>query len=133
MVSFKLIDIVFKSTCTIATCTLVGYWFYNYSLDEDISLVEFNSYYDTESDVFPVMSMCFEQSFDSVRFQKYGQNINGSTYKKYLAGDYFESNMTKIDYDNVTTKISDFLIGTNVVFKIFYLVDKQAVNRLLSP
>ena len=111
MLHWNICNYIFKCCCVIVTCTIVGKWFYMYHLDEDMSFVEYRSYYDTEEDVYPVMSMCFAQSFNDNIFQKYDLNVSTSAYMSYLNGDYSHINLTTIDYDNVSTNISDFLIG----------------------
>ena len=116
MSNWKVIQFIFKCLCIIATCALLVLWVHTYLLDKDVSVIEGRSYYDTEDDVFPVMSICFKQSFDDKHFEKFGQNITGLNYQKYLLGEYFDKDMEKVDYDSVTTNISEFIISYNVEF-----------------
>ena len=116
MLDWKVIRYIFKCLCIIATWVLVVMWVKRYLVDEDTSLIATRSYFDSEDDILPVMSLCFRQSFNDKLFDKFGQNITGLNYQKYLLGEYFDTDMTKVDYNSVTTNISDFLLGYYVVF-----------------
>ena len=78
MIDIKFVKYTFNITCFIATCILVGMWLHRYFLDEDSSVVETISYFDAEDDVFPVMSICFQQTFEDKLFKGVGKNIDGS-------------------------------------------------------
>ena len=93
------------------------FWLYRYHLDKDVSVIEGRYYFDDPDDVFPVMSLCFEQPFNDNLFQKFGKNISGSDYQNFLLGNYFNSEMTKIDYNSVTTNISNFVLSYEVKFQ----------------
>ena len=117
MSNWKILHYTFKCCCFIATFALVGFWCYKYYLDYDISVVDFKSFFDTADDIYPIMSVCFEQKFNDTILQKHGPNINGSAYRRYLSGDIFDTSMTNIDYDSVSTNISDFMVGQLVFWK----------------
>ena len=117
MMNWKVIKYIFKCLCLIATCVFVGMWFQRYLLDEDMSLIDNNSYYENEDDLFPMMSLCFKQSFDDKLFKPFGQNISGSNYRKYLLGGYFDHDMAKVNYDSVTTNISEYVITYDVSWR----------------
>ena len=106
-----------KCLCIFAALLFVALWLYRYTLDTDSSVVESRYYFDDPDDVFPVMSLCFEQSFNDELLQRFGKNITGSKYKQFLAGNYFDNVMTTIDYGSVTTNISDFVLSYDVKFR----------------
>ena len=91
-------------------------WIKRYNLDEDISVVEVKSYLDSSNDAFPVLSMCFEQTFHNDLFEKYKKDIQGTNYEKYLHGEYFHPNMENIDYSDVSTNISRYIIAIRGIF-----------------
>ena len=74
------------------------------------------SYFDTKDDVFPVLSMCFKQSFSKNSITQSGVKFNGLNYEKYLKGEYFDDSMSKIDYESVSTNLSSFLISYAVKY-----------------
>lgn len=125
MISCSLIKHIFRGGCLILTCVLVVQWINRYLLDEDTTVIETTSYFHTEDDIFPVLTACFEQSFEDKVFEKLGYKVKGSDYKSFLSGDNSTQNMTQvdygkmtqIDYDSVTTNISDYIISYGVLFK----------------
>ena len=50
----------FQLICWTAALTLVVYWIYVFSQNEDLSVVEYRKYYETESDVFPMLTVCLK-------------------------------------------------------------------------
>ena len=114
---FVIIQKLTKVICVFATVSLVGMWLFIYNLDKDSSVIENKKYFGTDDDKFPVMSLCFEQFYDDIVFQKIGENISATAYKEFLLGNYFEKRFTAIDYDNVTTNISDFLWKYEVEYR----------------
>ena len=118
MIDWNIINAVFKIACTIFTVILVADWIDRYFMNEDMTIIESSSYYQKESDVFPVMSLCFKQTFsDSSHFKQIYKNIDGEKYEKYLLGEYFDYRMNSVDYDKVTTNVSDYIIAYSVYFK----------------
>jgi hypothetical protein len=114
---WKYIKFVFKVGCIVFTLVLLAKWLERYFLDEDMTIIENREYFMHEEDIFPVMSLCFKQTFDDKIFKTFGYNFQGSKYEKYLNGDYFDKNMNNIPYDRVTTNISDYIISYDVYFK----------------
>ena len=114
---YKVVKYLIKFICISVTFVFVGFWLYRYFLDKDSSVIESRYYFEDPGDVFPVMSMCFEQPFNEKLFQEFGNNISGSNYKNFLFGKYFDDEMTKINYASVTTNITDFILGYEVEFR----------------
>ena len=104
------LKLMFKLMCLVSTLILIGMWINRYFLDEDVSYIENRSYFETEDDVIPVMSLCFEQPFEDKLFERYGKNISGWNYRKFLMGEYFHQDLLNVDYHMVSTNISEYLI-----------------------
>ena len=117
MIDWKVLNIIFKIGCVIFTLVLVADWIEIYLMNEDMTVIENSSYYKTKSDVFPVMSLCFNQQFRYDRYFKTAhRNIIAENYDKYLIGQYFESGMNEVNYEDLSTNISDYLIAYDVWF-----------------
>ena len=117
MFNWDVAKYLFKCLCIIATLLLVVMWIQRYLLDEDTSVIESRSYLDTEDDLIPVMSMCFKESFNDELFERFGENITGLDYEKYLLGNSFDKRMLMIDYEKVSMNISDFVLSHVVAYK----------------
>ena len=107
---------IFKNICVISALIFTGMWIYRFLSDEDTTTVDNKSFFVTDDDKLPVMSMCFKQSFDNKILKGVGENTTAKNYKNYLRGKYFDENMVKIDYHSITTNISDFIISYKVYF-----------------
>jgi len=133
MLCLNKIKFIFKSGCIIFTCLLIVQWVNRYLLDEDITIVESTSYYETEDDIFPVLTACFKQTFSDELFDRLGYNVKGSDYEMFLSGRYFDPKMIHIDYNSVTTNISDYILSYRVMFKNGTLIHDTKSNLAWKP
>ena len=114
---FRFIQSLTKIICISATVSLVGMWIFIYNLDNDSSVIESKVYFKSEDDKFPVMSLCFKQFLDDNSFRKYGANITANAYKEFNFGQHFENAFMKIDFNEVTSNISDFILHYEVEYR----------------
>ena len=63
------------------------------------------------------MSLCFKQFLDDNSFRKYGGNITANAYKEFNFGQHFENAFMKIDFNEVTSNISDFILHYEVEYR----------------
>ena len=106
----------FQILCLIATLFFMVMWMQTFLLDEDTTTIENRSFFKTENDKLPVLSMCFEQSFEHISFPEPGEGVDIAHYKDHLGGKYFDKRFTGIDYYTVSMNISEFIIGYDVGF-----------------
>jgi hypothetical protein len=109
--------ISFHCLCWMATTTVILYWVYLFSLNEDLSNVDNKLFYETKHDVFPVLSLCFKNPFSEGKLKMTGTGINATSYLKFLNGEYFSSEMKDIDYENITMDISEYLKEIYVLWR----------------
>ena len=106
---------IFHVFCFLLTAYCVYKCFYQWSLDLDISLVEHKQYGDDPNYIKPTMSMCFMDPFESEAFKNNTQGVNLSDYKKFLFGNLkthqYNPALFGIDFESVTKKFEDYLIG----------------------
>ena len=101
----------FKLLCLITASIMVGYWIYKYSSNEDISIIEYKSFKDSDSLSLPAMSICISKPF----LIKNGtldnnSNLKIETYLKYLRGDNgFYQNYQNVSYEKVSIDILEYL------------------------
>ena len=96
----KLCTWIFNGLCWIATTTVVVYWIYEFSLNEDLCVVDYKKFYEDGSDPYPVLSMCFADPFVSSKLEGIGAGLNKKLYSMFLGGDHFNTQMMDIDYNN---------------------------------
>ena len=105
----------FSLICISTTLFMCIYWFYEFSLNEDLTVVSYREYQQTVDDFFPTISLCFKNPFLKERLSEYG--VNESTYFAFLKGQYFSNDMMDINYNNVTIDILDYLKGYRIYFR----------------
>ena len=61
----------FHVICWTITIILVSYWIYEYNLNNDLCIVDYKKYYETESDEYPVNTICLKNhnSEEKLRLQ----------------------------------------------------------------
>ena len=96
----------FHVICWTITIILLSYWIYEYSLNNDLCLVDYKKYYETESDEFPVLSICLKNHISEEKLRLQNPDIDIESYIKFLGGNEFKKELTKIDYGNVTIDMS---------------------------
>ena len=116
-VVLTIIKWAFKVICMVSTFILIARGIERYLENDDVTKIQTPTYKDDGIDIFPAISLCFEQKFDDSTFEKFGLNITGENYKKFLIGDYFDKRMLDIKYEDVTLNISDFMLAYHVTFK----------------
>ena len=109
MIKWTNFMLFFRIICLTTTAFMIGYWLYKFNLNEDLCLVEYKPFYKTEEDVCPLLSVCFKNPFNKEVLVH--QGVNESLYLKFLNGVYFDRHIVDIDYDNVTLKMSDYVMA----------------------
>ena len=107
----------FQVICWIATITMVSYWIYVFNLNEDLCLVDYKKYYETNSDKFPMLSFCLRDPVSEEKIKRQADGINMTTYMSFLKGDYFEPEMLNVTYENVTIDLKDFEVQGYINWK----------------
>ena len=100
---------LYKFVCFSTAVSLIIYWVYAYYLDDDLCVVDYKKYLDDESDTFPTLSICLENSILESKLWEQNPQINASSYLKFLKGEYYDADMIKVDYRNVTLDINKFI------------------------
>ena len=105
----------FRLICLLLTVLLFGYCSWKYIQNESTSLVDFRTYYDTENDIYPSITLCFiegdeEQSIYIAEKLRNDHNIENITkHTSFLKGEHWDANLTKIDYDDVTIHLKNYV------------------------
>ena len=109
--TWKTVGFIFHGACLVATFCIVVYWLHLFSLNEDTSLVEYKRFYDRKTDIFPALSMCFNNPFSHTKLWQASAGLNHTSYFKYLNGDEMSPEIKSIDYKSIAMNISDYIIS----------------------
>ena len=107
--------------CLFTTLSMSAFWCYKFSLNDDLSVVDYRKFYQEKEDVLPTISLCFGNPFLKVRLEKYGLNV--SSYLDFLSGISFSKEMLNIEYSNVTIDISNYI-------NAYFLSWRNGTNKL---
>ena len=98
---------MFVCLCVLSTLSICAYWIYEFWLDEDLSVITYREFYKKPDDAHPTISLCLETPFLPQRLAEYG--VNESVYADFLTGGYFSKEMLRINYENVTIDVLDYI------------------------
>ena len=94
--------------CILLTSMIISYCTFKYIQNDDLSLTDYKQFYDTQDDVFPELSLCFKNPFLNGKLEEL-YSINESLYLRFLQGDYFDKSLQKINYNDVTIALEDYI------------------------
>ena len=112
--TWKTVAFIFHCACLVATVSVIVYWIYMFSLNEDISLVEYKRYYEKKADVFPALSLCFRNPFSLTKLEQAG--LNHTSYFNFLNGEEMSPKIKSIDYNSITMNVSVNIINYWISF-----------------
>ena len=120
-------QMIFHVLCTIAAVSLSIFWIYNYCLNEDLCKVDYKTFYDDIEDEYPVLSLCFENFISDQKLGQPPHKTNKSEYLSFLKGDFYEDNLLHINYKDVISNISDFIVLEGIVYRNGSIVKKDSI------
>ena len=100
---------IFTWICIAGTIVSMFHCLQNYFKDGDVSKIEFKQFNQDEDGIAPSISLCFKDLFINKRLEEFGEGINSKMYRSFLQGKTHDNRMAKIDYDNVTIDINEYL------------------------
>ena len=103
------LQIIHQMICICAVLSLTCWCLYKYNLDEDVSIIGFETFNDDENNIYPSITLCFWNPFLNKKLKRYGVGINTTTYADFLRGKHWDDRMVHIDYDDVTVSLEDYL------------------------
>ena len=119
---------IYHVFCVIATMVTFIYCIYQFYIDDDVSVVEFQEFDENLGFPYPSVSLCFHPGFMDDKSDTRSRKIDINSYWNYLAGNYWHEDMLHIPYDDVTKRIEDYFLGA-IVWS-FYTMDEGWVGYL---
>ena len=84
---------------------MICVWVRKFMLDEDLCLVDYKSFGNTNDIELPEVSFCFKNPFIEEQLQEFG--TNSTAYLQHLSGTGFSESLNNINYADVTLDIKD--------------------------
>ena len=113
-----LVQKLFKFLCIVTAGVMVGYWFYKFQKNEDVSLIDYKTFKDAENAKLPEMNFCVIHPFYDIKLDNISRGLNAAKYVKYLQGR-FPVNKTYegVNYDEVTVDLYEYLRAIKISWK----------------
>ena len=80
---------LFHVLCWVSAISIVLYWIYLFTLNEDSTVVDYKKYYHEKPDKHPMISMCIQNPFNTTTFEMMSRTINATSYLEFIKGKYF--------------------------------------------
>ena len=106
---------MFAFLCVVTTFIMCAYWCYKFSSNEDSSVVTYRKFGKRTNDIRPTISMCLNNLVVERRLSRYG--VNESAYLSFLKGKTFSKEMLKVDFNDITIDVADYIKGYRMYFK----------------
>ena len=107
---------LFHLCCIIATIGTVSRCFYKYSLNNDLTVINFIQFNTDQKSIYPSISLCdFDPCLDE-ELSKFSKNSTCENYYNiHNQNTGFNKEFLQIDYDNFTVELEKYLISTEIV------------------
>ena len=123
----------YQYICWFATIAIVIYCIYVFILNEDLCTIDYKTYYEENTDVFPVLSLCLKNPISEKKLKRYNSTFDVSSYIDFLDGNTFDSKMLEIDYENVIKNLSDYIEPTWIDYRNGTFLNLHPRNNDIFP
>ena len=106
----------FFSICIIATIAFNILCLSQYLENGDLCVIDFQKFNNDKDRIYPSISICLNNPFIEKRLAQYNKDFTISNYRNFLKGEFWDSRMLGIDYDNVTVPMIDNLLEYGVQY-----------------
>ena len=112
LTKFDYFKTVFCIVCILITIILSSWRVYQYSLDEDLTRVTFKRFHKNKESVYPSITLCFFDQYLQEKLKEF--KTNASEYTRFLKGQYWDPKLLKVNYDDVTIDLKEYLLGYDI-------------------
>ena len=130
---------VFHLVCILSTVGIASWCCYKYSLNRDVSVIEFIKFNSDEESPYPSFSLCFMYPCLDQKIRNSEPDLSCNDYYGMHKNDsMINENLLKMNYDNFTINLNDYLLGTKILLEnessIEYNVHEHgSTSNILRP
>ena len=106
---------IFSFFCIVATIILASRCCYLYSLDDDLTIINFKKFNSGPENIYPSFSLCFEHSCLDEELERLGFNASCKDYHEINRGVGFNEKFFELDYDAFTIDLYKYILKTEIV------------------
>ena len=111
--SFVHYEKCYQCMCILVTISLTVWCIHMYSLNNDVSKVEYEEFHTKEDIIYPSVSLCFGNVILVNRLNSY--NVTKGVYLDFLKGNVWNKKYLDVDHETVTKDIVQSLLGIEIV------------------
>ena len=111
---YSFVATFFRVVCALTTLILGALCFFKFIWDEDVSQIFFQEYHKLSHSIYPTLTLCLlnENIFSEEKLRSL--NISKGAYSSFLRGEYWNDEMSKIDFEDVTVQLEDYIEGISI-------------------
>ena len=106
----------FNSACYLAALGMTIFWCYKFWLDEDLCLVDYKPFTNSQNVEHPMLSLCFLNPIDESKLKSYNKSFTLTKYLNFLKGIDHHKGIEFIKHEDVIINLTDFYLGSTVMF-----------------
>ena len=107
----------FRILCLVTAGFMVGYWMYKFHKNEDVTLIEYKTFSETEDTVYPELTICVMSPFMGAKFDN-ERGLTKELYLQYLNGSISGNDtFVNVKYESVTMDIFEYVNWTSIGIK----------------
>ena len=116
------ITFAFHFMCVILTASLLFYCSYKYIQNESTSLVDYRVYHQSEKDIYPSLSLCFQGMgiYNATRLNKTYGIQDTKEYFEFLEGRVWKEEFLDITYDDVTINLKEYIENIHLTVNSYF-------------
>ena len=123
---------MFRFACFSVAIGMTVYWCYKFWKDEDLCLVDYETY-DSSLDVdYPMLSFCLQDPVIESKLQQYNETLTSKKYQNYLTGLEYYDGMQNIDFNDVTVDLSEYLHAETITFNNGTTTERTYPNNIFE-
>ena len=98
--------------CILVTIILSSWRIYQYSLDQDVTRINFRRFHSHKESIYPSTSLCFFDPYLPEKLEKYGTTT--SEYVNFLQGRNWNETLLNVSYNDVTLDLRKYILGYDI-------------------
>ena len=113
----------FHFMCILATFGLLFYCSYKYIQNKSTSLVDYRVYHQSEKDIYPSLSLCFQGMgiYDAHKLNKIHGIEETREYVEFLQGRVWKEDLLDVTFDDVTINLKDYVENISLTVNSFFM------------
>ena len=118
----EVLTFAFHLMCIFSTAGLLFYCSYKYIQNKSTSLVDYRVYHQSEKDIYPSLSLCFQgmEIYDAHKLNEIYGIKEIKEYVEFLQGRVWKEDLLDVTYDDVTINLKDYVENISLTVNSYF-------------